>query len=522
MFWADELARRAPPGRPQVVNDSKTPSGTIPISALRGPITHDAIARALRDAGVETRFIFGSDDMDPMDSQSMKSDEHLAPHMGKPLALIPAPGGVATDYAEFHQGRFLSTFPDLGIHPDALYRMRDLYREGRLDAAIDRVLRHADVAREVLARVANVKKKTDYYPLQVVCENCGRLGTTYVSGYDGREVSYECRADLVSWAEGCGHRGKVSPFGGRAKLPWNFEWAAQWDLFGVTIEGCGKDLSTAGGSRERSDALYRAIWEKEPPINVPYEFVTIAGKKMSTSHAEDWRHLGAAAHEIVELLTGEIVRFLMLRTRPASTIEFDPTGDRIPRLFDDYDKAADAYANEPESDPGRVYALSQLARGAVATPFRVPFGLLANWLQMPHLDPKAEAERLVGRPLTEIERRELDRRMQVARIWLARWAPEEAKFSVSQSLPAAARDLSPKQRELLRRLIPFVEDSLAPDELQTKIYDLRKELGIESKDAFAAVYLAFIGKPGGPRAGWLLKALDREFARRRLEEAATA
>ena len=522
MFWADELARRTPPGQPQVVNDSKTPSGMVPISGLRGPITHDAIYRALAEAGVQARFTFGIDDMDPMDSQSMRSDEHLAPHMGKPLSMIPAPEAGGTDFADLHASRFLATFPDLGIHPSELYRTRDLYRSGKMDRSIDLVLRHADVVREVLARVANVKKDADYYALNVVCENCGRLGTTKVTGYDGRVVTYECRRDLVTWATGCGHRGAVSPFGGRGKLPFVEEGCAKWDVFGVTIEGCGKDLSTAGGARDRSDELYRAVWKKEPPLNVPLEFITVGGRKMSTSHAAMWKQLGAAAHEIVEVLTGEVVRFLMLRHRPTAAFEFDPTGEKIPRLFDEYDRAADAYLNDAQSELGRVYALSQLST-EVRTGYRVPFGLLANWLQMPHLDPKSQAERLVGRKLDAWETRELERRTAVARVWLERWAPDDAKFAVSPSLPAAARELSTTQRELLRRLMPLVADSLTAEQLTEVIYALGKELGMPSGGpAFAAVYLAFIGKPKGPQAGPLLAALDREFVRRRLEEAVAA
>ena len=45
MFWADELA--AGFEGPQVVNDSKTPSGTVHIGSLRGVVLHDAIHRAL-------------------------------------------------------------------------------------------------------------------------------------------------------------------------------------------------------------------------------------------------------------------------------------------------------------------------------------------------------------------------------------------------------------------------------------------------------------------------------------------
>ena len=519
MFWADELARRLSGDR-HVVNDSKTPSGVIPISGLRGPIIHDAVYRALQDAGIAVRYTFGIDDMDPMDSQSMRSSEAMAPHMGKPLWAIPAPEGGAPDFATLHANRFLATFADLGVKAD-FYRTRDLYREGKMDASIDLVLRSADAVREVLKRVANVDHGPDYHALNVICESCGRMGTTRVTAYDGREVTYECRADLVTWAAGCGHNGSASPFGGRAKLPYVEEWCAKWDLFGVTVEGCGKDLATAGGARDRSDALYRAVWKKEPPLNLPYEFLTVAGKKMSTSHAALWRELGAAAHEIVELLTGEIVRYFLLRPRPNTHIEFDPTGDKVPKLFYEYDQAADAYATDPESDLGRAYALSQLSR-EVRTSFRVRFSLLANWLQIPSIDSRLAAADLVGRELTNWEKRELERRIAVVRTWLDRWAPDEAKFSVAATLPAAAATLTPPQRELLRRVTQLIADGLGAEDLQTRLYEVSRELGLASKDAFAAIYLAFIGKPHGPRAAWLLTSVDREFATRRLEEAAAA
>src|SRR4029453_15347102 len=41
MFWADELAARL--SGAQVVNDSKTPSGTIHVGSLRGPVIADVI-----------------------------------------------------------------------------------------------------------------------------------------------------------------------------------------------------------------------------------------------------------------------------------------------------------------------------------------------------------------------------------------------------------------------------------------------------------------------------------------------
>ena len=110
-------------------------------------------------------------------------------------------------------------------------------------------------------------------PIGVICENCRRLGTTYAYDYDGKTVAYDCLPDYVEWAKGCGNSGRISPFKGNAKLYWNLQWCAMWDHFGVTYEEGGKDLFTAGGSRERSNEIYRQVWGKEPPAGLQHEFV---------------------------------------------------------------------------------------------------------------------------------------------------------------------------------------------------------------------------------------------------------
>ena len=529
LFWADAVARALPRDRPHVVHDSKTPSGTVPISGLRGPVISDALYRTFRASGLDVRFLYGIDDMDPMDSQSMRSHEGMAENMGRPLSDIRSPDSVASDYAEYHAGRFLATFTDLGIHPD-VYRMRDLYREGRLDPQIDLVLRRADRVRDVYQSVARVVRPDDWLPLQVICENCGRVGTTYARDYDGETVAYECLRDraalgrddeLSQWAEGCAHQGRVSPFGGRAKLPWNLEWCAQWDVHGVTYEEAGKDLMTAGGSRDRSNALFRAVWEKEPPAGLFHEFVNVGGRKMSTS-----KGIGAAAHDLVQVYPGELIRFLMLRTRPQTAIDFDPGGNSLPRLMDEYDRCADAYLADPQGALGRVWALSQLSADPAPLAFRVRFSVVADWVQLARVDPEQEARSRKGSPLSDGESRDLVRRITLARTWLDRWAPDEARFSVTASLPDDAAGLEDAQRAFLARVADEVTATRDPDAMQARLYELAKESGLVtadgrvSKEAFGAIYRAFLGRPNGPRAAWFLVALDPAFAVARLREAA--
>ena len=93
MFWADEIAASAI--GPQVVNDSKTPSGTVHVGSLRGPVVVDTIARALRSASVPVELRYGVDDLDPMDAQALLTPDAIERSMGVPLAHVPDPPATA-------------------------------------------------------------------------------------------------------------------------------------------------------------------------------------------------------------------------------------------------------------------------------------------------------------------------------------------------------------------------------------------------------------------------------------------
>jgi lysyl-tRNA synthetase class 1 len=529
MDWADELAQKAV--GPQVVNDSKTPSGTVHVGSLRGPVILDVIARALRANGIETTLLYGVDDMDPMDSQALLTPDAIDREMGRPLAHVPDPvGDCHASYARHFAGIFIDVFAGLGIHPDRYYWMSDIYPTGALDPFIRLALDRAALVREIYRRVANVRHPESWHPLAVVCPTCGKIGTTIVTAWDGERVFFECRADLVTWARGCGASGWISPFGGAAKLPWNLEWAAQWSLFGVTIEPGGKDLSTAGGSRDRSDAIAREVFEREPPLNVPYEFLNIGGRKMSTSKGQ-----GAAAHSIAEVVPPEQLRFLFLRPRPNQAIDFDPAGtDAIPRLFDEFDRYADATAGREvkgELTPGfeatfRYSLLGPAADvAAEAAAFRPAFAHLALLLQIPGVDIAARIESEKGSPLTDRERVILEQRLAGARVWLDDYAPDSARLAVQRdALPAAAAALSAEQRRFLAGFSAAAarETPTGGDAWQSLIFTLAAQNELPARRAFEAIYLGFLGRPNGPRAGWLLASLDPGFVVHRLDEASGA
>lgn len=518
MLWFAEIAGGIDPRTPQVINDSKTPSGRVHVGALRGVILHDAIYRALLSRGVPVKYTFGVDDLDPLDELPAGQKEFFEPYLGAPLCNVPAPeGSKAADMAEHFISEFWDIFKELGAGAET-YRMRDYYRSGKLNETIDQILNSAAIVRKVYKEVSNSTRSDKWHPFQVICESCGRLGTTEVSAYDGKEVEYACRPNLVKWAKGCGHRGKMSPFDGRGKLPWKLEWVAKWRVLGVTIEGAGKDHSTKGGARDVSSACMEQVFGAKPPLNVPYEFFLVGGAKMSSS-----KGVGASARDMADFLPPEILRFLILRTQPKTPVNFALTEEFIVKLFNDFDrlhKRAFTDSSPPARDDEKeLYRLCEVSLSSEGDFFECNLQLVLTFLQMPHVDLVAEMEKRKGSALTALERRHLEDRIRAARYFLDHFAREEDRIHLQEALPARAAELTAAPRAFLHQLAEALKvEPWDDDAIQARVFDVARRTPIGQGEAFKAIYRVFLDRDMGPRAGALMAVLTRDFVVKRLSE----
>lgn len=514
MQWLKTLLASLDSGATHLVNDSKTPSGRVHVGALRGVLIHDAVYRTLRERNIQIRYIFGVDDYDPLDELPEGLQDFFGPHLGRPLCDVPPPpGSAASDLAEHYIREFFGIFGELGVAAET-YRMRDVYRSGRFNDDINTILAHADVVRRVYKDVSNSDKAPHWYPFQVLCENCGRIGTTEVIDFDGLMVNYRCRHDLVKWATGCGHTGSVSPLNGNGKLPWKLEWVAKWHTFGITIEGAGKDHTTKGGSRDVAAACLNAIFGQQPPKNIPYEFFLVGGAKMSSS-----KGIGASARQIADLLPPEVLRYLVLKSPPKRPVNFSPDGEHIIKLFNEYDRLRESVVTKAVDVAEReLFRLCLIDPPAEIPNYEPPFQLVTTLLQLPHLDVEHEIARRKGSDLAQIERQSLRRRIASAHYWLNNYASDEERFRVQEDPPAALRQLSSLQAAYLNRLVPALAGTTWGDEtLQAIIYDTARETPIKSSAAFEAIYIAFLNRRSGPRAGSLLACLSPAFVAARLK-----
>lgn len=521
MFWADKIATSVQ--GEQVVNDSKTPSGRVHVGSVRGVVIHDIIYRALKRAGKPVKFLYGVDDYDALDTVPHYLDKgKFLPYLGYPLCNVPSPEASASDYAKYFMEEFLEVFHYLGIKPEVYY-LRDLYRSGKLNRHIDIFLKNAHLVREAYKEVSGGKRPDNWYPFQIVCEKCGKIATTVVTDYNASEVFYTCKPNATDWVEGCGHSAWVSPFDGNGKLPWKVEWVAKWDLLGVTIEMAGKDHSQKGGSRDVANAVCRKVLNKKPPFHSPYEFILVGGTKMSSS-----KGVGSSAKEVAELLPPELLRFLMLRTQPKTVINFEPNYETITRLFRDYDGLIQKYEVQL-AEHGESLELSKdllplfySQLDETIKPYH-PFDVstLISLLQVPHLDIRKEVEKRSDKSLTAHDWEVIDERINVAKKWLEDYADDDEKLILYiDEIPEKVKELTAEQVSYLKQLVVNLENVAhwEGEVLQTAIFSTAKELGITPNLAFPAVYFTFLGKEKGPKAGYLLSYLDKEFILKRLED----
>ncbi len=504
MFWADEILQERK-GK-EVIEDGWTPSGIVHMGGLKGPIIHDIFYRILKEQNKDVEYIFSFDDFDPIDGLPQSLIDSHQKYMGVPASMVPSPDGNGT-YAEFYSRKMYDMFEKLGVNA-IVYLASEKYKSGAYNDAIRKVLDNVDKVRKVYEEMYKKPVKENWYPLQVICPKCGKLGTTKVVGWDGSEVEFICMPDLVKWAEGCGTTGKISPFDGNAKMPWKPEWAVKWFTFAVTIEWSGKDHMSAGGSFEIAAKIVKDVFDQEPPMANSYEFFLWNGKKMSSS-----KGLGLTAEELLEVLPSEVGRFLMIKTDPNRAVEFNPKGtDIIPKLFDEYQRAANAYfsakggsasGGNGDEDLARAFELSQI--GKVQKTPEIRFSVLAQWVQMPNMQERIKAEGL-------------EQWAEYARVYIEKYAPDSEKFAIQKELPEQAKNLTDKQKKLLQKIADELDNAADAEMFQTQIYELGKSLGLSGKETFGAIYTSLIGKDHGPKAAWLILSLEKEFVKKRFTE----
>jgi lysyl-tRNA synthetase class 1 len=546
-FWADavadEVAARLDrvgrePGTPVVVKGGVSPSGIPHIGHLNEILRGHYVADVLRERGYEVRQVFTSDDRDALRKlpRLLADDDWnlvelgdvdagaLGRNLGVPYTSIPDPFGDCHDSYGAHFADLLARSAEMvGVDVEMLSNT-ELYEDGSLEAATRTALSDLDRAREVLSAYQDGVDES-YVPFMAVCESCGRL-TTGVRGVDvdAGELRYECvgleAGDRV--IEGCGHEGVATLREG--KLPWRFEWPAQWATLGVDFEPFGKDH--AEGSWPSGEEIARRVFDIEPPTPMTYEWFTLNGEALSSSAGNV-----VTADEALSMLEPEVLRYFFALD-PNKARDFDV--ERLDQLVDGFDRFERAYFGAVDDE-----RLSRFAERAY--PFVMadpdadgegPFGgVRARRVRLPYtfaavlgmVDDEAVRERMARNeghipedaPQWAVEEA-LDR-VEKARNWAERTG-NEYDYRLQLERPDVGFDDA--TAAALDDLAEFVAAGHDGEAIQGEMYEVARRHDVDVGDFFGAGYRLFFDRTDGPRLGEFLGQLDREFVVARLRREA--
>jgi len=512
MHWADVIARDLlAKTDPNLISTGITPSGTLHVGTLREAITAEAVRKAVAKAGGSVRMIYLVDSWDPLRKRYPFLPESFEAEVGKPLAYIPCPCGQHKNYAQHYIQPFLDSIQELGIHCDVLWT-HEQYEQGKFAEVIDEAITKRDLVAAILKDVSGRELPKDFFPYSPRCANCGRLTHAKVDGYEYPYVSYHCA---------CGHVGKADIRKADGKMPWRVEWAAKWKVFGVTCEPFGKDHAAAGGSYDTGVRLAREVFGIEPPFPVPYEFVQLKGKgQMHKSTGSSVTGVDA-----LRITPPQVMNYIILRVNPERHIDYD-SGLGILDMVDEYDRVEKMFYNggveERDLDLLRAYELSQPEGARSKLPLQIPYrhlvslvqitdgfdGVLAILKRMGMLDDSVAPEDVAI----------LKQRVDCVRYWLDSFAPNEVKFAVCEKMPDC--ELSEQERSFLQQLYEAMCGvEWQGESIHDAMYECAKACGIGPRGGFQTLYKIFCDQKQGPRLGFFLSTLDRDFVLGRIKEA---
>ncbi len=499
---AEELIKRQPTGE-ILVQSGVSPSGTYHVGTLREVLTADAIVVELRRRKRQARHIHFVDDLDPFRKVPVNVPASHSKYLGQPLCAVPAPDGSGISYADFFLGDFLQAAKALKLDMEII-RSHQKYQSGDMVPALEKALAKSGKIGNILSSLSGRQLDENWSPIQVTEDN-------YLK--NRRFVAIDAKTKQITYQDADGEERKLSYKHGEVKLNWRIDWPARWWLLGISAEPFGRDHATKGGSYDTGAAIIRQVFGAEPPLPIPYQFINQTGqtKKMSKSTGNI-----IASSELVNILPPEVVRYFILRYSPDKQLFFDQTSGSV-KLVDDFAELL-AKKDKSKADEQLIAIATNDIEPTVSS---VPFSHLVASYQAALKTPQKTLEILKRTEYQQIvldQAAIINRELAFIDRWLSKWAPKEVKFELAPKVQI--KEFSSQERQYLEQLstkIVQAPKNADGEWFHKTIYDLAGQQKIEPKQAFSAIYKATIGQTFGPRAGWFLSILPREWLITRLE-----
>jgi lysyl-tRNA synthetase class 1 len=499
----DELISLYPSGE-ILIESGGSPSGEYHLGHMRELVICDAILLELRNRGRKAKHIYFVDDLDALRKIPANIPSSYEKYLGRPLWDIPSPEpGIS--YADYFIDGLKKGCKSLGIEVEFI-RSHEKYQSGFFTEAIEISLDNVERIKGILETVSNRSLGREWSPIQV---NEG--------GYlkKRRFISIDKKAKMLKYEDKDGAAQTVSYISGDVKLDWRIDWPARWWLLGVAVEPFGRDHASAGGSYDTGKEIIEKIFDGKVPMPVKYDFINLFGdtKKMSAS-----KGTGLSASEATGIIPSEVMRYFILNSPPNKLLHFDPIGG-LTRVIDEFA----ALLAKPDKDAREKRLVELCINSVESVVSSVPFSHLVASYQSALKNPEKTLETIARTEHGENIKDQQEiilKELKFIDNWLDKWAPEDVKFHILDKVDATK--FSQAEKEYLKALAAKIESGSGPNEVEAEwlhkaIYEFKDKSELEPKQLFQVLYQVLIGKDFGPRAGWFLSILPRDWLVARLK-----
>lgn len=458
------------------------PSG-LPHIGTFGEVVRTSMVRHAFEtiSDIPTKLYCFSDDMDGLRKvpDNVPNKDMLTENLGRALTSIPDPFGEYESFGHHNNARLRGFLDSFGFQYE-FQSSTELYKAGRFDEALLKILHHYDDIQKIMLPSLGPERRETYSPFMPVSPESGQvLQVPILERHPDRGT--------VVYKDDHGALVEVPVTGGHCKLQWKPDWAMRWYALDVDYEMSGKDLMD---SVKLGGRITKALGGK-PPGGFTYElFLDEKGEKISKSKGN-----GLSVEEWLQYAPQEsLALFMYQKPKTAKRLYFDV----IPRMVDDYlSFAGKVVSEEPDRKlENPAWHIHGGKGSSAASP--LSFGILLNLAGVCNTEDPAVLWGFVGRYVPEATPENapfLDSLIGYAIRYYQDFVKPTKNYRAPDDKERAAME------ELLANLQALPAGSSA-EEIQNQVYEIGKAHGFENlRDWFRALYEVLLGQAQGPRLG---------------------
>lgn len=355
------------------------------------------------------------------------------------------------------------------------------YKNGLFNNVILKVIENYDLLLELMRANLGAERGETYSPLMPICPKTGKVLAEGV-----KSVNKTTGTMIFTDSEGV--ETEVLATNGNCKLQWKIDFGARWAALDVDYEIFGKEHGP-------NAALYQKICKilgGKAPINFIYElFLGEDGAKISKSKGN-----GISVEEWLSYAPPESLKLFMFQTPTrAKRLYFDT----IPKCVDDYITHAKSYHAQSQSERLENPAFFIHEGGPPEFDLKgVDYSLLLHLVSVVSPENEDILWGFINKYSPALKKGEsefIDKIISCSISYFNKFIKPGKTY----------RSPTDTERKGLLQLLSFLEsgaaETLEGKDIQTKVYEIGKETGLDLKEWFSAIYEVILGQKQGPRVG---------------------